>query len=226
METIKGYIYILSNPSFEDFVKIGFARDVEARVKQLNQSECTPYAFRIYATYGIEKELGDKEVHKIIDKLNPDLRSKETINGKERKREFYKMTPEAAYEILEAMSELHCTTNNLKIREPTNENIADEQDNRENKEEKVSRLSPFNFSLVNIKPGEKIIFSNCNSEFDGAECEVVDNRHVKYNGKKWTLSSLAYELSNLKRPPQGPTYFKYNGEWLTDLREKYHGKNK
>ena len=50
-EQNKGYIYILTNPSFPDYVKIGYADDVPSRVKHLNQTECTPYAFRIYATY-------------------------------------------------------------------------------------------------------------------------------------------------------------------------------
>ena len=54
-EQNKGYIYILTNPSFPDYVKIGYADDVVSRVKHLNQTECTPYAFRIYATYTTEK---------------------------------------------------------------------------------------------------------------------------------------------------------------------------
>lgn len=47
----KGVIYILTNPSFPQYVKIGYADNVEARLKQLNNSECIPFAFRIYATY-------------------------------------------------------------------------------------------------------------------------------------------------------------------------------
>ena len=67
----KGYIYILKNPSFPDYVKIGYADDVEERVKQLNSSECTPFAFRVYATYEVNSRLLDKKIHSIIDKLNP-----------------------------------------------------------------------------------------------------------------------------------------------------------
>ena len=48
MDTSKGYIYILTNPSFPDYVKIGYADNVEARLKQLNSTECTPFAFRVY----------------------------------------------------------------------------------------------------------------------------------------------------------------------------------
>lgn len=50
-----GYIYILTNPSFKDYVKIGYADNVEERVVQLNRTECTPFAFRIYATYKVSE---------------------------------------------------------------------------------------------------------------------------------------------------------------------------
>ena len=52
-----GYIYILTNPSFPEWVKIGYADDVESRVSRLNETECTPFAFRIYATYKVNKDL-------------------------------------------------------------------------------------------------------------------------------------------------------------------------
>ena len=70
----KGVIYILTNPSFPEYVKIGYADDIDQRLKQLNRSECTPFAFRVYATYEVSSRLSDLKIHSIIDKLNPDLR--------------------------------------------------------------------------------------------------------------------------------------------------------
>ena len=69
-----GVIYILTNPSFPDYVKIGYATNIENRLKQLNRSECIPFAFRVYATYDVSTPLQDKELHSLIDRLNPDLR--------------------------------------------------------------------------------------------------------------------------------------------------------
>lgn len=40
-----GVIYILTNPSFPEYVKIGYADDIKKRLKQLNRSECIPFAF-------------------------------------------------------------------------------------------------------------------------------------------------------------------------------------
>lgn len=111
----KGVIYILTNPSFPDYVKIGYADDVEKRVKELNRSECTPFAFRIYATYKVSERLTDMKLHNIIDKLNPDLRSIDNVDGKKRVREFYAITKEDAYAIFEAIAEINSLKDNLKF---------------------------------------------------------------------------------------------------------------
>ena len=97
MEDKKGVIYILTNPSFPDYVKIGYADDIDKRLKQLNCSECIPFAFRVYATYEVNSRLSDLKLHTIIDKLNPEftsnkkLESLDDFNGQKRVREFYLM---------------------------------------------------------------------------------------------------------------------------------------
>ena len=92
----KGVIYILTNPAFPQYVKIGYAQDLEKRLKQLNRSETIPYAFRAYAVYDVESELTDKDLHAIIDSINPDLRTIENFDGKKRVKEFYAMSAEDA----------------------------------------------------------------------------------------------------------------------------------
>lgn len=115
MSDTKGFIYILTNPSFPDYVKIGYADNVEKRLIDLNRSECIPFAFRIYATYEVPKRLTDLSLHNLIDKLNPTLRAIDTFNGKPRKKEFYAMSKEDAYSLLEAISEIHDCKNKLKL---------------------------------------------------------------------------------------------------------------
>lgn len=94
MKKATGVIYVLTNPSFKEYVKIGYADNVESRLKQLNNSECIPFAFRIYATYEVEERLTDLKLHALIDQLNPNLRSIDNVDGKKRIREFYAMSPE------------------------------------------------------------------------------------------------------------------------------------
>ena len=110
----QGVIYILTNPSFPEYVKIGYAAKLEERLRQLNRSEAIPYAFRAYATYEVESNLTDVVFHDLIDRLNPDLRSIETFAGRERKREFYAMSPEDAYSLLECIAKISGTEARLK----------------------------------------------------------------------------------------------------------------
>ncbi len=106
-------IYILTNPAFPELVKIGYTTNVDDRLKKLNNSEGLPYSFRLYAYYKVNKSLSDMKLHGIIDKLNPQLRTIENINGKERKREFYAMSAEEAYNILDAIAQINGLEENL-----------------------------------------------------------------------------------------------------------------
>ena len=78
----KGVIYILTNPSFPKFVKIGYAHDLKKRLNQFNHESTTPYGFRAHAIYEVDRKLTDKKLHKLIDSLNPNLRAKDRIGGK------------------------------------------------------------------------------------------------------------------------------------------------
>lgn len=219
-----GYIYILTNPSFPEYVKIGYADDMQRRLKELNRSECVPFAFRIYATYEVNSRLSDKKIHAIIDKLNPNLRSIETFAGKQRVREFYAMSPEDAYSILEAIADIHGFSDKLVKYQRTDEEIEEDQVAEEIEEEHKERQAPFRFSMCNIQPGDSIEFSNQASPNNGVLCEVLNDREIRYNGKTWSLSGLAQSLSNCKYSVAGPRYFKYHGEWLNDLRQRIeHG---
>ena len=142
-----GVIYILTNPSFPEYVKIGYADDIDKRLQQLNRSECIPFAFRVYATYEVNSRLSDLKIHSIIDKLNPNLRSIENFNGKQRVREFYAMSPEDAYSILEAIAEIHGCADKLKRIAMDEAQKQAEETAQEIDAEHKERQSPFRFSM-------------------------------------------------------------------------------
>ncbi len=179
-----GVIYILTNPSFPEYVKIGYADDIDKRLQQLNRSECIPFAFRVYATYEVNSRLSDLKIHSIIDKLNPNLRSIENFNGKQRIREFYAMSPEDAYSILEAIAEIH---GRVKLAVMDEAQRRAEETAQEIDAEHKERQSPFRFSMCNIQPGEEIEYCT-NPEI---RCTVVDDKTVSYQGQTYSLSALA-----------------------------------
>jgi len=213
----KGVIYILTNPSFPDFIKIGYARDIEKRLKQLNRSETIPFAFRVYAVYEVGSELTDKELHKLIDALNPDLRTIETFDGKERVKEFYAMSAEDAYALLECIAKISGTEDRLKRMAPEGHEILDEQIAQEVHE--TARRGPFRFSECGIAPGSEIVFIDDPS----VKPIVVDDRRIEYNGETTSLSALAQRLKGFTHPVQGTVWFTYKGEVLNDLRLRMEG---
>lgn len=209
-----GVIYILTNPSFPDYVKIGYAQDIEKRLKQLNRSETVPFAFRVYAVYQVESKLTDKELHKLIDALNPDLRTIENFDGKERVKEFYAMSAEDAYGLLECIAKISGTLDRLQRLTPEGHEILDEQIAQEVRDR--AKRGPFKFGECGIKPGSAITFVDDASII----AYVVDDRHIEYNGETTSVSALAQKLKGFTHPVQGTLWFTYNGERLSDIRNR------
>ena len=211
-----GVIYILTNPSFPQYVKIGYANDVNDRLKQLNRSECVPFAFRLYAYYEVSNRLSDKKIHEIIDNLNPDLRSIEENDGQKRVREFYAMDAEEAYKMLESIASINGLEKNLHRVAPSPDELEDEQE-----AEKV-RLDAFKFSMCNISEGEELEYVDDPSK----KCYVKNEKKVIFEGEEYSLSMLAQILAKKDYPLAGPHYFKYKGEVLNDLRNRLSEQNK
>ncbi|MBQ2643174.1 MAG: GIY-YIG nuclease family protein [Eubacterium sp.] len=205
----KGYIYILTNPAFPQYVKLGYAKNVENRLKSLNASSAVPFAFRLYATYEVNKKLTDKGLHKLIDQLNPELRTIDEVDGKKRVREFYAMSREDAYSLLESIAKISGTERKLKKIAPSSSESKDEKKANED------RQGPLKFSECNISVGAKLQFARDKS----IEVEVVDDRHVEYKGEVTSLSRVAQMLLKRKYNVQGPAYFEYKGKLLVDLRK-------
>ena len=220
---INGFIYIFTNPSFPDYVKIGYADDVLSRLRQLNSSEGLPFAFRVYATYEVEERLTDLKLHAMIDQLNPNLRARDNVNGKTRAREFFAMSPEEAYSILEAIAEINGRKDRLHRCDPSDRERKDEHLVQESEAPGIERRSPFSFSMCKIPIGATIQFVHQGSPHSGAKCTVVDNKKVEYQGRIYSLSALATELTGIRGSVTGPRFFQYNGQWLNVLRAKIEG---
>ncbi|MDY2889578.1 MAG: GIY-YIG nuclease family protein [Candidatus Caccosoma sp.] len=205
-----GVIYILTNPSFPEYVKIGYADDVTRRLKELNRSECVPFAFRLFAYYEVSNRLSDKKIHEMIDRLNPNLRSIDEFDGKKRVREFYAMDAEEAYSLLEAIAEINGLKANLHRVAPTKEEV------KEYELAECVRAESFKFSMCNLNVGDEIEFIGDSN----IKCTICGEKKVMYNNEEYSLSSLAKILTGKSYSLAGPHYFSYKGEKLCDMRER------
>lgn len=217
---IKGVIYILTNPSFPQYVKIGYADDLKSRLNSLNRSECIPFAFRVYAYYKVSKRLQDLEIHKIIDTINPNLRTIENINGKERKREFYELGADDAYEILLAIAKINGMEDNIVLVEPSAKDRRDEEKAEEGRTKRAYTQLPRIDWLMKkgvISVGDKVYVINHPEEI----AEVKDQESVIYNGKQMSFNQFGCTVTGWKAI-QIYAYMKKVGcdKTLSELREE------
>ena len=190
----KGYIYIMTNPALKGMVKIGYAADVEMRRKQLSTT-ALPYEYEIYATYETPGALEDKKLHAMIDNLNPDLRVSKN-------REFFVMSPEDAYSLLEAIATISGSKARLKKVKISPV-----------KKQKVRR-PPVDFTKCNIPIGAELVYI----EDPNIVATVVSDRKVEYNGEITSLSAITGAIKG--HSTQGPSYFTYNGKKVSEIAEE------
>lgn len=207
----EGYIYIMTNPCLHDMVKIGYASDVEARRKQLSTT-ALPFEYEIYATYETSGQLEDKKLHELIDALNPKLRLAKN-------REFFAMSAEKAYRLLEAIAIISGSADKLKRVAPIQGETASGSSRRQTHSSGSSgRKRPaINFQKCGIPVGAELVFI----DDDSVRVTVVDaeKSKVEYNGETTSLSPLAEKLRNVSAI-QGASVFTYNGKKITDIAEE------
>lgn len=208
----KGYVYILTNPSFkEDWVKIGKSkREPDVRSKELFNT-AVPLPYEVYGVLKSEKyDKAEKLIHRSIDRIS-DLR----IN---KSREFFNISPSKAYEILYDIKELlgeeatlELYGDNVIVKNPTKERTKRKKDTK-----------PFTFSSVDIKVGETLEFIGDPS----IKVVVIDDKHVLFESNSYSLSGLTRKLytrmkkANKSGAYQGPAFFKYKNKKLTDIQKK------
>lgn len=200
----KGYIYIMTNPALLNMVKIGYSTDVEKRRKELSTTNL-PYDYEIYATYETAGKLEDKKLHSLIDKLNPELRVSKN-------REFYIMTPDDAYELLEAIATISGSLDKL---EPHFTKVCGGI-------KPITKIKKpaINFAKCGIPVGAELVF------VDDPNVTVIveSDRKVIYNNEITSLSAVAGKLRGVKAI-QGSSYFTYNGKLITKIAEETQWKN-
>ena len=194
----KGFIYIMTNPCLKNMVKIGYATDVESRRKQLSTT-ALPYEYEVYATYETSGNLEDKKLHKLIDNLNPDLRVSKN-------REFFMMSPDEAYELLETIALISGTQEKLSLA------VYDSDDDAVLQSARHPRRSPINFEKCHIPVGAELVYIEDSSVVVTVESE----RKVIYKDEITSLSAIVGQIKGVKSI-QGSLYFTYNGRLLIDI---------
>lgn len=219
-----GAIYIFTNPSFPQYVKIGYAENPQKRLDDANSSTWTPMAFRMYGTYKTPAKNADKILHKLIELLDDDLRVKDSVKGHERKREFFRIKPEDAWAILDNIATISGTTDRLKKNDKwtTDEMLEDAVSTSVDEKNASKANKRFDFVKYGIALGSMLKFKYD----DHIQVKTLADGNVEYKGEKISLSKLSENLMVERtgkkwKGYQGPAYFTYNGVLLTDVKANF-----
>lgn len=229
MEQLK-VIYIITNQMIGDHIKFGYTDNIDKLLDNLNTSGALPYPFKVYATYLVDNKVTNSELQMLVNGINT-----VNING-----DYYSVKPEQVYGILEVMAKCSNTVDRLSkgdnykhvysntkptegtsvIAVVTPDNTTSHTPTNSKRFKANGRQEPFTFSSAQVPVGAELIWIDNTS----IKCTVVDDRHVSYNGKTYSLSTLDSFLCPRKNGRQGPAYFTYKGELLT-LRRKRLAEN-
>ena len=197
-------IYILTNQSMPDTIKIGITDNLERRIKELDNTSM-PLPFECY--YAVEVEDASKIEKKIHEGLD-DARIRDN-------REFFNTTPEQAKSILEIAEIM-----GGKDVTPKGDIVETAQDKQALENAKKQR-SRFNFQMIDLQPGTILKFR----KDETITCEVYDNTKIKFRDKITSLSNAAEiilkEMGYDWSAYQGPQWRMFEGKNLRDIRREF-----
>lgn len=195
------FVYILTNPTIPDLIKIGKTDDIERRLKDLSSHAGVPVPFECF--YCCEVENGEdveSRVHAGFgdQRINP-------------RREFFRITPERVKNILELVA----------IRDVTpGADVVDSKEEQDSLNKARARRPVFTFSMVNIPIGSEIKFLKDEAKV----AHITGDREIEYEGEKSSLSKVASELlknqfgETMYKSIRGPDYWTFDNETLTERR--------
>ncbi|MBT3508216.1 MAG: GIY-YIG nuclease family protein [Nitrospina sp.] len=193
-------VYLLTNPTMPDLVKIGMTDDLKSRMRSLYNSS-TPVPFECYFACTVsDMKFVEKQIHDGFDdfRVNPN-------------REFFRVDPERVVSILKMVMIEDVT--------PREDTVDDEIDLKALDKEKSMR-SKFNFEMVQISPNSKLTFVRDPT----ITSRVLDKHKIEFEGKTNSLSASALEILHRLgynwSSCAGPQLWMYEGETLSARRSR------
>ncbi len=197
-------VYIFTNESMPDIIKIGITDNISRRIRELDRTP-TPLPFECF--YALEVE-NAKVIEKLLHEAFDDKRVRQN-------REFFTCAPEhakSALRIAEIMGGKDVTPKEI-VFETEQDKLA--LDTAKKKKERVDY-----FGILGINVGEILTFSKDHS----LTCEVRENGQVLFRDELTTLSGSALNvLSDMDynwQQVRGAGYWCYKGTTLLDLYQR------
>ncbi|MCA9346928.1 GIY-YIG nuclease family protein [Candidatus Saccharibacteria bacterium] len=198
----KGFVYILTNPSYKDnIIKIGYTINLKNRLAQLDKTG-VPTPFEPYMTVETAKyKQLEQVIHHELDKLT-DFRTRDN-------REFFEIDPVDAADLLKNLARL---IDDVEIVEYGNVSSVEEKSLNTIKQQ-GNRTT---FSMLGVPIGSKLVATNKNIP----DVVVIDeiNQVQLPDGSIKSISRAVIDSIGGHR--NGFQVYKYNGKPLSDIRKE------
>lgn len=189
-------VYLLSNPAFENYVKIGRTKNLEARLKQLDNTS-VPLPFRCeFAVEVSDSETAEQLLHRAF----ADHRVRSS-------REFFEISP---HRVIAAMMLTGGRDVTPKV------DVAEDQESLLALDKQVSKTNGFYFLKAAVSVGDTLTFTRNERE----TATVVSKNRIEFRGEVTSLSAAALTLLREAgyewKAAQGTIFWMKDGETIDE----------
>ena len=196
-----GIVYVLSNPAFERYVKIGRTIDLEQRLRQLDNTSI-PLPFRCVYAVEVDDEVA---VERLVHQAFSDVRVRTT-------REFFEID---AQRVIAALK----LTNGRDV--TPREDIAEDEEGIEALERTVAKRRQYSFNDAHVSVGDVL----CYSKDESVSAIVVADRKIEFEREVMSVSKAALTLLHREgykwKQANGWAYWMKDGETLIERVERF-----
>ena len=196
-----GIVYVLSNPAFDNYVKVGRTIDLEQRLKQLDNTS-VPLPFRCVFAIEVDDEIA---VEKLVHQAFADVRVRSS-------REFFEID---AQRVIAALK----LTNGKDVTPKSD--IAEDAESIAALERTVGKRKTYTFNDAEVVVGDVLTYS----KDENITAKVVADKKIEFEGEVVSLSKAALILLHREgytwKQANGWGYWMKDGETLGERVERF-----
>ncbi|MDA9226526.1 GIY-YIG nuclease family protein [bacterium] len=196
-----GIVYVLSNPAFDNYVKVGRTIDLEQRLKQLDNTS-VPLPFRCVFAVQVDDEVA---VERLVHQAFADVRVRTT-------REFFEID---AQRVIAALK----LTNGVDVTPKAD--IAEDEESIAALERTVAKRKTYSFSDAQVNVGDVLTYS----KDDTITSVVVADKKIDFEGEIVSVSKAALALLHREgykwKQANGWAYWMKDGETLGERVDRF-----
>ena len=194
-------VYVLSNPAFDRYVKVGRTIDLEQRLRQLDNTSI-PLPFRCEFAIEVDDEV---EAERLVHQAFADVRVRSS-------REFFEIEPQRVIAALKLTGGKDVTPK---------EDVAEDAEGIEALERTVAKRRSYSFDDAHVSVGDVLVYTRDES----VTATVVADKKIEFEGEVTSLSRAALTLLHKDgykwKQANGWAYWMKDGETMGERVERF-----